>query len=497
MMKKKKVKIKTKLKIVGVVLGIGITVLSLLLVVTTITSIFTSFTQAIVAMLFGQEEEKIVNTSATWEPFSITGRKDNEALLLTFSFNSWKIKDIKIPLKAGNHTIKVQVPKLTGSKKEIAYQYFIRQGFTPEGASGLLANIAVESGYTFSPTIEENGAPYRGEEVTGKGYGVCQWTNFNSPTGRRYKLINAMKSKGFSYDDDSDEHLLAQLEYALTETGYEDIVEEIKTATSPADAAYIWCTKWEKPGDMYNQGRFRGSIAEDYFKELSYLLNDTPENEEQLATETLDIELIERDGKFMFTGKLGDVKITGHINNSLFSIISGFGKYGSGATLGGELLNPYGDAKFIIGDIAAAPRTHPQTGAHQAFHGGWDLIAGSFGQPIYSVSDGEVILAGPYGGYGNHVVVIKSDDIYVLYAHMQKMTVSKGDQIYAGQNIGEQGSEGISTGPHLHLEFMTNFPHPADTYEYSTAYLDAVSPMLEQNATNFGSKSKEFVYIIR
>ncbi len=86
------------------------------------------------------------------------------------------------------------------------------------------------------------------------------------------------------------------------------------------------------------------------------------------------------------------------------------------------------------------------------FHPGFDLNAGS-GTPVLASADGVVKLAlvSSYG-YGNHVVILHSSGYETLYGHLRSISVKKGQEVRAGQEIGRSGSTGASTGPHLHYE---------------------------------------------
>ena len=56
---------------------------------------------------------------------------------------------------------------------------------------------------------------------------------------------------------------------------------------------------------------------------------------------------------------------------------------------------------------------------------------------------------------GNHVK-ITNGDVSTLYAHCKTIYVSEGDKVTQGQQIGETGSTGNVTGPHLHFEIRRN-----------------------------------------
>ncbi|MFV0533971.1 MAG: peptidoglycan DD-metalloendopeptidase family protein [Cumulibacter sp.] len=88
------------------------------------------------------------------------------------------------------------------------------------------------------------------------------------------------------------------------------------------------------------------------------------------------------------------------------------------------------------------------------FHYGID-IANDFGTPIYAAASGTVVRSGPADGFGNAIYIQHPDGMVTVYGHMQSLYVSAGQQVTAGQTIAGMGSEGQSTGPHLHFE-VTN-----------------------------------------
>jgi murein DD-endopeptidase MepM/ murein hydrolase activator NlpD len=88
-------------------------------------------------------------------------------------------------------------------------------------------------------------------------------------------------------------------------------------------------------------------------------------------------------------------------------------------------------------------------------HEGVDIAAG-FGTPILAAAAGTVSYAGWLGGYGNLVVVEHGGGIATAYAHQQQIYVSLGTSVSQGQQLGEVGSTGNSSGPHLHFEVRVN-----------------------------------------
>lgn len=103
-------------------------------------------------------------------------------------------------------------------------------------------------------------------------------------------------------------------------------------------------------------------------------------------------------------------------------------------------------------------RKDPITGKENGFHYGTDIAqSGINGKDIYSVLPGEVVFSGnENNGYGNYIV-IDHGGFTTLYAHMRSSSnLKKGMTVEAGEVIGNVGSTGRSTGPHLHIELEVN-----------------------------------------
>ncbi|WP_324192888.1 M23 family metallopeptidase [Nocardia transvalensis] len=92
------------------------------------------------------------------------------------------------------------------------------------------------------------------------------------------------------------------------------------------------------------------------------------------------------------------------------------------------------------------------------FHFGID-IAAPIGSPIYAVTDGTVIDAGPAQGFGLWVRIRHDDGTISVYGHMYDFSVSVGERVRAGQQIARVGNRGDSTGPHLHFEILVGGHH--------------------------------------
>lgn len=94
-------------------------------------------------------------------------------------------------------------------------------------------------------------------------------------------------------------------------------------------------------------------------------------------------------------------------------------------------------------------RTHPISGEWK-LHAGLDFDC-NYGDPIVAAQNGKVVVTSGKTGFGNHVIIDHGDK-YTLYAHLSSIGVGLTDVVAAGQPIGNCGSTGASTGPHLHFE---------------------------------------------
>src|SRR5436309_6711529 len=90
-------------------------------------------------------------------------------------------------------------------------------------------------------------------------------------------------------------------------------------------------------------------------------------------------------------------------------------------------------------------------------HQGTDDAA-AYGTPVRATADGIVTEAGRNGGYGNLIEIRHANGIRTRYGHLAKYAkgLHVGERVSQEQTIGYVGSTGLSTGPHLHYEFLVN-----------------------------------------
>ncbi|MFE6761095.1 peptidoglycan DD-metalloendopeptidase family protein [Streptomyces sp. NPDC057689] len=84
------------------------------------------------------------------------------------------------------------------------------------------------------------------------------------------------------------------------------------------------------------------------------------------------------------------------------------------------------------------------------------------GTSVKAITSGTVVTAGWGGAYGNQVVIKHADGHYSQYGHMSSLSVSAGQTVTAGQQVGLSGATGNATGPHLHFEVRTGPEYGSD-----------------------------------
>ena len=99
-------------------------------------------------------------------------------------------------------------------------------------------------------------------------------------------------------------------------------------------------------------------------------------------------------------------------------------------------------------------RNDPFSGI-RSFHAGLD-ISGNIGQSVKAATDGKVSAIGYNSVYGNFVIITHSPEYQTMYAHLHKILVKNGAYVSQGTIIGQVGTTGRSTGPHLHFSVYKN-----------------------------------------
>jgi murein DD-endopeptidase MepM/ murein hydrolase activator NlpD len=132
------------------------------------------------------------------------------------------------------------------------------------------------------------------------------------------------------------------------------------------------------------------------------------------------------------------------------------------------------DLKLALGELFIYPvrgrlsspygwRNDPISGARR-FHAALDMAANT-GTPVKASMDGRVATVGLNSVYGKYIILSHGGGFQTLYAHLNSVAVAQGAYVNQGSKIGEVGSTGYSTGPHLHFAVYRN-GKPVNPLEY-------------------------------
>lgn len=164
-----------------------------------------------------------------------------------------------------------------------------------------------------------------------------------------------------------------------------------------------------------------------------------------------------------YKGDVDEIKDFNHINSD------------TELKVGAEVIIPDGEEPQVVTTTkntntkssGSAPKVYsgmfikPAAGIKtQGLHGKFSTaidIGNKLGTPVYAAASGKVITArmgGWNGGYGNYIVIQHSNGLQSLYAHLNSIIVSAGQNVSQGDQIATMGSTGRSTGNHLHFEIL-------------------------------------------
>jgi murein DD-endopeptidase MepM/ murein hydrolase activator NlpD len=171
-------------------------------------------------------------------------------------------------------------------------------------------------------------------------------------------------------------------------------------------------------------------------------------------------EKVSRDGSYTLVGDVQAAQI--RFGTRTLTAISFEDEHGrphlydeQGRALGPQSLKFPLNFKYISSGFTFH-RYHPILHEYRP-HVGVDLVA-NYGEPVKSVADGTVVAAGWQGELGNAIRIQHQHNMVSIYGHLSKINpeVRPGAYVHMGQYIGNVGSTGLSTGPHLHFAMEKN-----------------------------------------
>jgi murein DD-endopeptidase MepM/ murein hydrolase activator NlpD len=154
----------------------------------------------------------------------------------------------------------------------------------------------------------------------------------------------------------------------------------------------------------------------------------------------------------LFRPMVGGIMVLLALSVAVWNPIPSFAGKNTGGTFTVNVL-PEGEVTVTTNESVVVPVKYNYISQRfWRFHPGIDF-AGRFGEPVFPVMNGTVtrVLRQKWD-YGNHIYITHTNGLESLYAHLSKIGVVEGQVITTATEIGQLGSTGRSTGPHLHLE---------------------------------------------
>lgn len=430
------------------------------------------------------------------------------------------------------------------------YAYFTSHGFSPAGAAGIIGNMENESGLfpqrvqgdyskgysrsiSYTQQVDSGAIGKRSFTHGGPGGGGYGLVQFTFPTLKE-GLYDKAKSSGRSIGD-----MGVQLETISTQLD-SGLINKLKTATNPGDAANAFLRGYERPANMNKAEPIRRKAAIKYYNEFSgktftYTGSDGGTADgSAVAGATNGSSGLSSIGQWLSNVIANSA--AAQVLNSFLDLGGGsssaapaadatatttdgavVGADGNivGAEAGGtipQLMAEYMDRHWTRSDSSGYGAYRSSYGGR--LHAGLDLCFksnGSTGRAIKSFTVGKVYKTGSNpSGRGYYVVVQDNNGYFHIYQHLNKAcTLSNGTAINIGTVVGGYGNSGASHGNHLHYEVrppqVVNYPggvtgtdpghsgfirskselakYTVSPYEYLQKYIKASSTTVPNSAT--------------
>jgi murein DD-endopeptidase MepM/ murein hydrolase activator NlpD len=228
---------------------------------------------------------------------------------------------------------------------------------------------------------------------------------------------------------------------------------------------FVWQNYTIKQGDSVSK------IAADHAISLDAIIASNGIANAKRLYEGQVIRIPNMDG-IPYTVKSGDtlLKISAGMGVPLAAILDANDIQSDTITPGTTLFIPGArmrseDLKLALGELFIYPirgrltspfgwRNDPISGVRR-YHAALDLAANT-GTPIKASMDGKVATVGYNATYGKFIILSHGNGFQTMYAHMSVTSVTQGSTVQQGAKIGEVGSTGYSTGPHLHFAVYKN-----------------------------------------
>ena len=158
-----------------------------------------------------------------------------------------------------------------GDKAQQCWAFFKEKGYSDAATAGILANIQAESSFRTTAVGD-----------SGHAFGLCQWHDYASSSGRYGNMLATAKSMGKDVSD-----LTVQLTHIHNEIGQAGA--GYSSLEDPYQAGYNFCVNFERPSNKDEKGKYRGQLAVEFYnaysgKSYSYTADSSSNNLSALST---------------------------------------------------------------------------------------------------------------------------------------------------------------------------------------------------------------------
>jgi murein DD-endopeptidase MepM/ murein hydrolase activator NlpD len=264
------------------------------------------------------------------------------------------------------------------------------------------------------------------------------------------------------YPDSLIEHDLAEF------AGIPSLDVPVEDRDIPLDLAEIF--EWKKPYTV-KWGDSVSSIALAYGLSMDAIITSNNIKDARRLPAGMELRIPNMDG-ISYTVKKGDnLSTIAESRKVPLNVVLDANNITSSAISPGQILFIPGarmqkeDLRRAMGELFVYPvkgrrtdsygyRINPFTNTQQ-FHAAIDLAAPT-GTPVKASREGRVTSIGNNAVYGKFIILSHGGGYETLYAHLNTIVVKQGSRVNQGEKIGEVGSTGRSTGPHLHFAIYKN-----------------------------------------
>lgn len=282
------------------------------------------------------------------------------------------------------------------------------------------------------------------------------------------KIVNNINISEIPYP--VDRHVNDYLEYFQQGMGGNDLANSYSFADQLKTFSYT-----------IKKGETLSEIAQQYNLQLGTLISFNNISDVRRIREGLIIEIPDRDGVLHEVNKGDNLEsIAKKYKGSFTSMLDANNIQSDKIHPGQVVFIPEGkmsdyDLKRATGQLFVYPtvgrrtspfgyRKDPFTGKLR-MHYGLDL-ANRVGTPVIASMEGTVVYIGILdAGFGNYVLLSHANGYQTVYAHLNTISVRKGQWLSQGQEVGKMGNTGRSTGSHLHFGiYKNNIPVNPEDY---------------------------------